>query len=154
MTLLFSTFLVAIISAICPLVNLEVFVAGIGVVGTTTSIWSVATAAALGQSMGKLLWYQVGASAMRWKYVEKKMESTKWKRCYAGMRSRIDQRPWMGMFLVFLSAAVGLPPLAIMAVLCGQLHFNRTLFFAMTFVGRALRFATVLGGMEWVLAAR
>ena len=154
MILLLSTGFVAVISAICPVVNLELFVAGVGALDRTVNVWAVATAAALGQSVGKLFWYQIGASSVQWSFVERKMQSPRWRRCHAAMQSRIERRPYTGILLVFVSSTFGLPPLAIMAVLCGQLHFSRLTFVATTFVGRTLRFAAVLGGMAWITMGR
>lgn len=63
-----------------------------------------------------------------------------------------EKRPWVGAGLVFGSASVGLPPLVLMSVLVGQLHYNRAFFVIMTMVGRTLRFAVVLGGVTWLRA--
>ena len=52
--------------------------------------------------------------------------------------------------LVFLSAASGFPPFAIVAVLAGQLRMSLTLFFVLGLLGRWLRFAAVLGGAGWL----
>jgi membrane protein YqaA with SNARE-associated domain len=52
--------------------------------------------------------------------------------------------------LVFASASTGFPPLAIVAVLVGQLRMSLTLFFVIGLVGRWLRFAAVLGGAGWL----
>ena len=76
------------------------------------------------------------------------METPRWQQQYDKWTSRIDDRPWVGMALLFFSSTLGFPPLAIMAVLAGQLRFNRLWFYLTTFVGRALRFAAVLGGVD------
>ncbi len=55
------------------------------------------------------------------------------------------------MAILFVSASVGLPPLAIMAVIFGQLRFNRWWFCITTGAGRTLRFAAVLGGVSWLV---
>ncbi len=112
----------------------------------------VAIAAAAGQAIGKLIWYEVGASSMRWPFIAKKMQSPRFQRCFAAMQLQIDRRVWMGMVMLLLSATVGLPPLAIMAVLCGQLRFNRVAFVGVVFVGRVLRFSAVLGGSTWLVS--
>jgi len=52
--------------------------------------------------------------------------------------------------LIFSSALVALPPLAITAVLAGQLQFSRVLFYAMIIVGRTLQFAALLGGIAFL----
>jgi membrane protein YqaA with SNARE-associated domain len=145
---LLATFGVAVASALFPLINIEAYIAGIAAAGEVSGIWSVSVVAAAGQTFGKIFWYEIGRSSMKWKYIQKKMESPRWQAQYDKWTSRIDDRPWLGMALLFLSATLGVPPLAIMAVLAGQLHFHRLWFYVTTFVGRALRFAAVLGGVD------
>jgi membrane protein YqaA with SNARE-associated domain len=145
---LLATFGVAVASALFPLINIEAYIAGISAAGETHGIWVVSIVAAAGQAIGKVFWYEIGRSSMKWKYIQNKMESPRWQQQYARVTSRIDDRPWVGMALLFVSATLGVPPLAIMAVLAGQLRFHRIWFFLTTFVGRALRFAAVLGGVD------
>ena len=151
--MMLTTFGVAMLSALCPLVNLELYMAGVGAFGAATGFWSVVLLAAAGQSLGKLFWYQVGCSSLRWGFIQRKTESPRWKNQFEKLKRQTDQRPWVGVGLVFASATAGLPPLAIMAVLTGQLHFSRVMFVATTFVGRTLRFAVVLGGVSWFSTA-
>ncbi len=150
MKLLLTTFGVAVASALFPLINIEAYIAGVGALVDTFGIWPVSIVAAAGQTLGKVLWYEVGRSSMRWGYIRRKMESPGWQRQYDKVKTRIDSRPWMGMLLLFASASLGFPPLAIMAVFAGQLRFNRIWFYLVTFVGRTLRFAAVLGGISWL----
>ncbi len=145
---LLATFGVAVASALFPLINIEAYIAGIAAAGEVSGIWGVSIVAAAGQAVGKVFWYEIGRSSMNWKYIQKKMESPRWQQQYARVTNRIDDRPWFGMALLFVSATAGVPPLAIMAVLAGQLHFHRLWFYLTTFVGRALRFAAVLGGVD------
>ncbi len=148
MKLLLATFGVAVASALFPLINIEAYIAGVAALVTTFGIWPVSLVAAAGQAVGKVFWYEVGRSSMKWSYIQKKMESPRWQVQYDRMKTRIDDRPWVGMALLFFSATLGFPPLAIMAVLAGQLRFNRFSFYVTTFVGRTLRFAAVLGGVS------
>lgn len=148
MRLLLATFGVAVASALFPLINIEAYIAGIGALVNQFGIWPVSVVAAAGQSVGKILWYEVGRSSMNWSYIRKKMDSDNWRRQYERLKARTDRQPWMGIVLLFASATIGFPPLAVMAVLAGQLHFNRFAFYLTTFVGRTLRFAAVLGGVS------
>lgn len=148
--MLFMTLGVALVSALCPLVNLELYMAGIGAFGKSFSTWPVALVAAMGQTLGKLCWVQVGRSSMNWPFIQKKMQSFSWKKQFDKLKAQTDGRPWMVVALVFLSAIAGLPPLAIMAVLIGQLRFSRVLFLVTTMLGRTLRFVVVLGGVSWL----
>lgn len=145
------TFFVAIVSALCPLVNLELYISGVAAFAAPIGTWPIAFTAATGQSLGKLFWYQVGRSSMHWNFVQKIMQRASWKKQYNRVTEQIDKRPWTGNAMVFASATVGLPPLAIMAVIAGQLHFSRVAFYVVTTVGRTMRFAVVLGGVAWLV---
>ncbi len=147
MKVLLATFGVAVASALFPLINIEAYIAGVAALGDSIGVWQLSCVAAAGQAVGKVFWYEIGRSSMNWRYIRSKMESPRWQLQYTKWTERIDSRPWVGMALLFLSATLGFPPLAIMAVLAGQLHFNRFWFYLTTFVGRALRFAAVLGGV-------
>ena len=50
--------------------------------------------------------------------------------------------------MLALSAVLGIPPLAIMAVLVGQSKFPRPLVVAVLRTGRMLRFAVLLHGVS------
>jgi len=150
MKLLLATFGVAVASALFPLINIEAYIAGIGALVENYGIWTVSLVAAAGQAVGKIFWYELGRSSIHWSYVKKRMDSPGWQRQYHRVRQQSDARPGMGLVLLSLSAVVGFPPLAIMAVVAGQLEWHRFMFYATTFVGRALRFAAVLGGVAWL----
>ena len=151
MLMLLTTFCVAIASALCPLVNIEAYIALTGGFAPTLGVWPIAAAAAAGQAAGKLGWYSVGRSSMQWGVIQRRMQAPRWQRHYATVKVHTDKRSWAGMAILFFSASVGLPPLAIMAVIFGQLRFNRWWFCITTFAGRTLRFAAVLGGVSWLI---
>jgi len=148
--LLLATFGVAVASALIPLINIEAYIAGVAALVDSYGVWPLSLVAAAGQLLGKIVWYEVGRSSMNWAYVQKKMATPSWQRQYDKVKTRTDKRPWTGSALLFLSATVGFPPLAIMAVLAGQLRFHRLWFYVTTFVGRTLRFAAVLGGVSFL----
>ena len=60
-------------------------------------------------------------------------------------------RPWLLGALCLCSAAVGLPPFAIMAVLLGRLRMPVLAFLLLGGAGRLLRFAVVAGAGGAVL---
>jgi membrane protein YqaA with SNARE-associated domain len=150
MKVLLTTFAVAVASALIPIINIEAYLATVGALVDSYGIWTVSLIAALGQVIGKVFWYEVGRSSMNWSYIRNKMEAERWQQQYDKVRRRTHERPWVGISLLFFSATLGFPPLAVMAVLAGQLKFSRLWFYLTTFVGRTLRFAAVLGGMEWL----
>ncbi len=129
-----------------PLINIEVYLVGLAAVSPTDHIWLLAAIGGLGQMLGKLVWYYLGANALRWGWVRKKVEKPKAKAKLELWQRRTNDRPLLGGLLLFASAISGFPPFAIVAVLAGQLRMNLALFLAVGFVGRTLRFAAFLGG--------
>ena len=138
------------LSALVPLVNIEVILAARAAAVATGGLWTLSFAAALGQMFGKVVWYYLGANALTWGWVRRKVETPKAEARLQVWRTRTQERPVLAGGLVFLSAASGFPPFAIVAVLAGQLRMSLTLFFVLGLLGRWLRFAAVLGGAGWL----
>jgi membrane protein YqaA with SNARE-associated domain len=148
MKLLITTFFVAILSALVPLVNIEAYLATVGALVDRFGLWPVSFVAALGQTVGKAIWYEVGRQSMHWSYIQKKMQQPKWQAQYEKARLRAESHVLGAATLVFLSATLGFPPMAVIAVVAGQLGFNRWVFYSTTLVGRTLRFAALIGGVS------
>ena len=138
------------LSALVPLVNIEVILAARAAAVATGGLWTLSFAAALGQMFGKVVWYYLGANALTWGWVRRKVETPKAEARLQVWRTRTQERPVLAGGLVFLSAASGFPPFAFVAVLAGQLRMSLTLFFVLGLLGRWLRFAAVLGGAGWL----
>ncbi len=151
MRLLLATFAMGVLSAVVPLINMEAYIAGIAALIGDINIWLVALVAGTGQAVGKIPWYEVSRRSMDWSYIRRKMANPDWARRYERIRTTTDQRPWIGMALLFTSALIAIPPLAITAVLAGQLRFNRLAFHTTIIVGRTLQFAALLGGVAWLM---
>lgn len=143
---------VGFVSALVPLVNIEAYLGVRGSVSGVDSVWVLGFAAALGQMAGKVVWYYLGANSLHWGWVRKRVETPKAQARLETWRTRIHERPAFAGALVFLSAASGFPPFAILAVLAGQLRMSLALFFVLGLVGRWLRFTAVLGGAAWISA--
>ena len=141
---------VAFLSALVPLVNIEAYLGVRGAMASVDSLWLLGFAAALGQMVGKVVWYYLGASSLHWGWVRRKVEKPKAQARLELWRRRTEERPVVAGGLVFLSAFSGFPPFAIVAVVAGQLKMSVGQFFALGLVGRWLRFAAVLGGAEWL----
>lgn len=141
---------VGVLSALVPLVNIEVYLSARGAVASVHGIWVLALLAALGQMAGKVVWYYLGASSLNWSWVRRRMETPKALERLERWRERTQERPVVAGALVFASAFSGFPPFAILAVLAGQLRMSLTLFFVLGLAGRWLRFAAVLGGAAWL----
>jgi membrane protein YqaA with SNARE-associated domain len=150
MRLLLATFGMGVLSAVFPLVNMEAYIAGVAALIGDLNIWLVASVAGVGQAVGKIPWYEVSRSSMHWTYVRRKMENPDWQRRYERIKTTTDDRPWLGVALLFASSLIAIPPLAITAVLAGQLQFKRVAFHSTIIVGRTLQFAVLLGGVAWL----
>jgi membrane protein YqaA with SNARE-associated domain len=141
---------VGFVSALVPVVNIEAYLGVRGAVASVEGLWLLGFAAALGQMVGKVVWYYLGANSLSWGWVRRRVETPKAQERLDRWRSRTRERPVVAGLVVFLSAVTGFPPFAIVAVVAGQLRMSLTLFFVLGLVGRWLRFAGVLGGAEWL----
>lgn len=150
MKLLLATFGVGVVSSVFPLVNMEVYIGGVAATMDDFDIWLVALVGGIGQSVGKVPWYEVSRRSMSWGFVRRRMERPGWQLRYTKIKQRSHDRPLLASSFLFSSALVALPPLAMTAVLAGQLEFNRALFHATIIVGRSLQFAALLGGVAWL----
>jgi membrane protein YqaA with SNARE-associated domain len=143
--------LVAFVSALVPVVNIEAYLGLRVAVADVDQVWLLGLAAAVGQMLGKLVWYQLGASSLGWGWVRRGMERPRRQEMLRVWRRRTEQRPVVAALVVLGSAVTGLPPFALVSVLAGQLRMNLPLFALVGLAGRWLRFTAVLGGLEWVL---
>lgn len=142
MKLLIGAFLFSFGSALFPLLNAEAYVA---IAADTHPAVLVALVAAVGQMVGKVLWYYAGAHAERLPWIRRKMERPKARASMEKWTERTHGRPWFTAALLFASAWLGFPPYAVMAALAGVLRVNFLVFLLTGFVGRFLRF--------WLVAA-
>lgn len=148
LTLGASTVVVAVVSALVPVVNLEVFLAGVGAATGGVGLWLLAALAAIGQMIGKMVFFVAGREALEWGWLRRKTSSPKFRARLAAYRARVHGRPLVADAFVLLSAALGIPPFAIVAVLAGQLGVAWPRFLVAGLVGRFARFAAVLGAGE------
>lgn len=147
---LVALFLVGVASALVPLVNIEAYLGVRGAVASVQGLWGLALVAAVGQMLGKVVWYYLGANALSWSWVRRRAEQPKNAARLETWRKRTQERPVLAGSLVFLSAFSGFPPFAVLSVLAGQLRMSLVLFVVLGLVGRWLRFAAVLGGAAWI----
>lgn len=135
---------VSVASALLPLINIEVYLVGLAALSGAERLWLLASVGGFGQMLGKVLWYYLGANSLRWGWVRKKVETPKAQAKLELWRGRTHDQPLLGALLLATSGFSGFPPLAVVAVLAGQLRMNLALFASVTFVSRTLRFAAFL----------
>lgn len=137
-------------SALVPVFNIEAYLGVRASVAVVDSLWLLALLAAVGQMVGKLVWYYLGASALNWGWVRRRVEKPKNLARLELWQRRTHDRPVLAAGLLLLSAFSGFPPFAVLSVLAGQLRMNLVLFLVFGLLGRWLRFAAVLGGAAWI----
>ncbi len=149
--LLVSTFAVAAVSAIVPLVNIEVY---LGVVATQldaaahpSRLVVLAATAGVAQTLGKLCWYLLAARSIESRWVQHKLAAGARRHRFDVWHARIVGRPWLTAGVLALSAVIGLPPLLVLSVVAGSLRVPLALFVPTVVVGRSLRFWAILAGV-------
>jgi membrane protein YqaA with SNARE-associated domain len=134
---------VGVVSALLPLVNAEAYVL-ISVARTNLAMsMAVALALALGQTVGKLLLFEAarrGTGRLHARFArhgEGRVE--RWRSRVCGLMTRRRT----GLPTVLASAAVGLPPLALVSLVAGSSAQKRREFAAVCLLGRTARFAAL-----------
>lgn len=150
MTILLLTFGFCILSALIPVLNAEAYLAAVAITAGHVDIVWLAAIAGLGQLVGKILWYEVGRRSMHLGWMRRQMAKPKWRKQYVKWSGRVQGRPWFSATVLFASALFGFPPLAVTAVLAGQLRMSFPVFAVTCFVGRSIRFWAVLAGVSLI----
>ncbi|MFP5346872.1 MAG: VTT domain-containing protein [Actinomycetes bacterium] len=139
-----GTFLFCLLSAVVPVANAELYLLGVSV-ATDTSPVALAVAAALGQMLGKLLFYLVGRGALDLSRLRRKGTAKgRWSERMDRVQAWCDRHAWGPTAVTAVSAFAGLPPFAVVSVLAGTLRMRWWLFAGVGFVGRFGRFLAVL----------
>lgn len=101
---------VAFVSAFVPVVNLEAYLVGQSAF-VPGGIVPSALAAALGQMLGKCIWYEIGANVARIPWLASKINGPKWQKRREELAHKLRGKGWLTVGSLFLSASVGVPPL-------------------------------------------
>lgn len=150
MILWLTTFVVSIGSALFPLINIELYLAGVGVVGGGGAV-GLGIVAGAGQSVGKIVWYEVARRGLKTGWAQRKMSGPKVSATYERWVGRMEGRPWYAAAIMFVSALAGFPPLLAMAIVAGALKMPMWIFLPTIFIGRSLRFWLVIIGAQFVV---
>lgn len=142
-----STVGTSMVSALLPVVNTELYLVGVRAANPGLSWLALGVAAALGQMVGKLLFYYSGRGGVRFgrrlRHKTDPCRSRRWAGWVDGFRRACTERPFAAAGTLFLSAVVGLPPFGVMAVVAGAAGMGHTRFLAIGFTGRAIRFCVI-----------
>mgnify|MGYP005990281577 CR=1 FL=1 len=153
MSLLLTTFVVALGSALLPFINIEIYLGGISGASGVADVtgWGavgIALVASAGQTAGKVVWYEVARRGIDTDWARKKLSNNKLQAAHARWTERMEGRPWYAGVVMLLAASVGIPPLLVMAVVAGALKMPLWVFVPTVFVGRAARFYLILVGVD------
>jgi membrane protein YqaA with SNARE-associated domain len=137
-------------SALLPLINIEAILA-VAISQSPSSTWGLIVAATVGQMLGKILWYWGGMHVERAPWVSRHLDKPRAKASLDKWHARAEGRPWFTAALLFMSAALGVPPYAVTAVLAGILRVPFWIFLVTGLLGRGLRFWAVVSGTTSLL---
>jgi membrane protein YqaA with SNARE-associated domain len=151
MTELLSIFGISIASALVPLINIELILAGLATQTSLGATLGIALAAGTGQTIGKVIWWFAAEKSMESRWVQRKLEKQKWREAYDDWSRRIHERPWYAALVIFVSSAGGIPPLLVLAIVAGSLKMPLWAFVPTVWVGRVLRFWLILAGVSFAL---
>jgi membrane protein YqaA with SNARE-associated domain len=151
--LLALTFGFSVASALIPVLNVEAYLA-VAASDSTAPTLLLVGAAAVGQMVGKVVWYYAGDRLDRVPWLRKKMAKDSWQASVERWRTRTEGRPWTTAALLFTSSLTGLPPFAVVSVVAGLLRTRIEVFVLAGLAGRFLRFWIVLEAARyaWLLA--
>ena len=143
-----------LVSALLPVVNAEAYVLVTAAHPGPAAAWAVVVAVAVGQTAGKLVLFESARrGATTWldrlpgwgKPRNRPSRTSRWSgRVSSCLRSRRA-----GAAVVLTSAAVGLPPLAVVSLVAGAAGQRRVVFAVTCLVGRTARFAALAAPLIW-----
>jgi membrane protein YqaA with SNARE-associated domain len=136
-----TTFAVCLVSAVIPIVNAELYLLGASALAPRAFVPALIIAAALGQMIGKGVMYYAGRGALtiRWARLQRLVASVEERYRRTGA-----DRSALGGSVIFLSAAVGFPPLYVVSIACGMFRVPFALFFTVGVIGRLVRFGAIV----------
>ncbi|WP_285733503.1 hypothetical protein [Nocardiopsis sp. ATB16-24] len=146
-------FVVALLSGLVPVVNIELYLVGAVMAVDDGALVAMAVAAGLGQTFGKLPYYYAGRGTLSARWLRRRTRTPgRWSARAAEWRHKAEERPVWGAGLLALSSFASVPPFMVVAVLAGVVRMNLVLFCVVTFVTRTARFLVVVLAPAWGLS--
>ncbi len=132
-----TTFVVAVISGVVPVVNIEIYLVWVAALTPRSLGIPITILAAAGQMTGKTIMYLAAAGILKIsvKQPGEKMDAVKKK--FENWKDRLS-------LFMFLSAFSGFPPFYVVSLAAGGLRINYWRFLIAGLAGRLLRFALVI----------
>lgn len=149
-----GTFGVGFVSAVLPVINLELYVVGLLVTHPHLPWLVVGVTAAVGQMLGKALFYSAGRGSVHLSArLRRKMDperAGRWRARMERFQYTCNRHPAKAAGILLISAAVGLPPFAVMAVAAGTAKVSPTAFATIGLIGRTARFSTLAAAPQLI----
>ena len=139
-----GTFLVCFLAGLIPLINAELFLAGVSAwaISSTAPLPAIVLLAAAGQMTAKLLLYYAALGVFE-------LPSGKRREKIERARARIEKWKSKPKAVLALSATLGLPPFYLSSFAAGALKIRLRTFCAIGMAGRILRFSLVVA-IPWL----
>lgn len=150
-----ATFGYCMVSALLPFVNAEAYLVAVAAVTHPPNVWLLAAVAAVGQMLGKLVYYGAGRGGRRLpQLLQREQAPGRWATRLRHWQDRAARHPVYAVALMLVSAFIGLPPFAAVSVLVGVIRLPVWAFVLTGTVGRYARFAACLAAPSiWRLLA-
>ncbi|GAA2792086.1 VTT domain-containing protein [Saccharopolyspora taberi] len=144
----------AALGSVFPLVNIELYLLGVISSGTGPAWWALGLAAAVGQVTGKTLFYLAGKGSFtlgeRLGRMTRARKGSRWADWMQRFHQRVEQRPWWGVGVLFVSAIPGLPPFTLMSFAAGAAGIRIAQYLLASLAGRGLHFLIVAAAPELI----
>ncbi len=143
-----AAFGVSVVSALMPVISIELFVMGLVLKGPALPWWLLAVVVTAGQIGGKVLHYYAARGAIRlprFLHLKSAREGNgRWRGWLQHFRDRCHDRPAWTNGVLFFSATTSLPPYAATAVVAGWARIPLHTFVITGLTGRFLRFTALI----------
>ncbi|MFD0773755.1 VTT domain-containing protein [Streptomonospora algeriensis] len=147
-------FLFGVASAVVPVLNVELYLVGMGALSGGVLL-AIAVAAAIGQTLGKIPYFYIGRGALNVPWLKRRAQTPpRWAERAERWRAKAEGRPLWTLGLVAVSSFASVPPFMVVSVLAGTLRMSVWSFSAVTFATRTARFVLVIYAPEaalWLL---
>ena len=145
--------LVATLSGLVPLINIELYLVGAVVAVDDGAHVAMAVTAGVGQTLGKLPYYYVGRGSLEIPWFKRRARTPgKWAARAEAWRARAEDSPVWGMGLLAVSSLVSVPPFMVVSVLAGVVRMGPVAFCTVTLLTRTARFLVVVFAPAWALS--
>jgi len=142
---------IGVVSALLPLVNAEAYAVLAATRSRPGAAVPVVLAMAVGQTAGKLLLFEAARRGSGPLHDRLSRHAEGRAARWHGRVCELMTRRRTGLPTVLVSAAVGLPPLALVSIVAGASRQSRWEFGAVCLVGRAARFAVLVLPIAYAL---